>query len=173
MHIRRLRLPIILCGALVTGCASSPERPSPYRITRTTTDQTLLGAKHRGAVGAVVVWDGPNATVDLEALVRQVKIVARHEATVRQRTVARQRAAAATRHLPPAPRHAASHRAARYLAVETERNEKSQGKKSVMIWDTYRSSLASDDVYDIAESPAVGSTCMFDIYSANYVGAGL
>ena len=165
--------PIILCVSLVAGCSSAPESPSPYRITRTTTDQTLLGAKHRGAVGAVVEWDGPNATVDLGELVRQVKIVARHEATQRQREVARKRIAAAARRLPPVAEYAVKSKAVRYLAVETERNEKSQGRKSVMIWDTYTSSLVGDDVYDIAEPPPIGSRCLFDTYSANYVGDGL
>lgn len=170
---RRICPPIILCAALVAGCSSSPSGPTPYRIARTTTDHTPLGAKHRGAVGAVVEWDGANATVDLDELVRQVKIVARHEATQRQREVARKRVAAVARRLPPVAEYAGKSKPARYLAVETERNEKSQGKKSVMIWDTYHSGFASDDVYDIAAPPPTGSRCMFDTYSANYVEAGL
>ena len=172
MPLRRIRLPIILCAALVAGCSSSPENASPYRITRTTTDQTILGGKHRGAVGAIVEWDSPNATVDLNELVRQVKIVARHEATLRQREVARQRAAATYRHLPPAKKQALKSQGIRYLAVETERNEKSEGRKSVMIWDTYSSDVVGNDVYDIADAPAIGSKCRFDTYAVNYVGTG-
>ena len=120
----------------------------------------------------MIEWDSPNATVDLNELVRQVKIVARHEATLRQREVARQRAAATYRHLPPAKKQALKHEGVRYLAVETERNEKSEGRKSVMLWDTYSSDVVGNDVYDIADAPAIGSKCRFDTYAVNYVGTG-
>lgn len=170
MTSHRICLPIISAW-LVAGCTST-EKPSAYSITRTTTDQTALGARHRGAVGALVEWEGANATVDLDDLVRQVKIVARHRATVRQRAVARQRAESAIRHLPPAKKQAVRSKRIRYLAVETERNAESRGRKSVMIWDVTTSDFAGDDVYDVAAPPPVGARCVFETYSADYVGAG-
>ena len=43
----------------------------------------------------------------------------------------------------------------RYIAVETEKDAKTspQAKKSVMVWNTEKQTLASDNVYDVQKSP--------------------
>jgi hypothetical protein len=63
----------------------------------------------------------------------------------------------------------------RYIAVDTPKDKRSAPgtKKDVMIWDTQSEALVGNNVYDVANPPAVGATAKFDTYSAQYVGAGL
>ena len=62
----------------------------------------------------------------------------------------------------------------RYIAVDTEKNEKTspKAKKAVMIWDTQSESVVGNSVYDVQTPPPVGATAKFDTYSAEYVGSG-
>jgi len=41
-----------------------------------------------------------------------------------------------------------------------------------MIWDTQSQTVVGNSVYDVQDTPSVGSTAKFDTYSAQYVGAG-
>jgi outer membrane lipoprotein-sorting protein len=63
----------------------------------------------------------------------------------------------------------------RYIAVDTERGQKSSPKarKTVMIYDTQTQRIASNNAYDVEKSPSVGSTAKIDTFSAEYVGSGL
>jgi hypothetical protein len=63
----------------------------------------------------------------------------------------------------------------RYIAVDTQRGPKSspKAKKTVMIYDTQTQRIASNNAYDVAKTPDVGSTAKIDTYSAEYVGSGL
>jgi hypothetical protein len=63
----------------------------------------------------------------------------------------------------------------RYIAVDTPKDKRSAPgtKKDVMIWDTQSEALVGNNVYDVANPPAIGATAKFDTYSAQYVGAGL
>jgi hypothetical protein len=63
----------------------------------------------------------------------------------------------------------------RYIAVDTPKDKRSAPgtKKDVMIWDTQSEALVGNNVYDVANPPAIGTTAKFDTYSAQYVGAGL
>jgi hypothetical protein len=63
----------------------------------------------------------------------------------------------------------------RYIAVDTHRSAKSspKAKKTVMIYDTQTQRIASNNAYDVAKAPSVGSTAKIDTYSAEYVGSGL
>jgi len=118
-------------------------------------------------------------------------IIAKHQASVRQRRIAEARARAAYQRL-LAERQAEEQRAAarrakpkgnkaragkkmpRYIAVETEKDERSSPKaeKAVMIWDTQSQEIVGNNVYDIESTPAVGTTARFETYSAEYVGGG-
>jgi hypothetical protein len=125
-------------------------------------------------------------------LVRAVVIIAKYQASERQRTVANQRARAAyaklvrraeqTRPTPvrldagekkTATRKPARKKLPRYIAVDTERDTRSKGTKSIMIWDTQVQEVVGNEVYDISTPPRPLDTARFDTYSAQYVGIGL
>jgi hypothetical protein len=101
-------------------------------------------------------------------------IIAKHQATERQRHLAEQRARVSYGRLAPARRVALKKKRVRYIAVDTEKNEKTspKAKKAVMIWDTQSESVVGNSVYDVQSPPPVGSTAKFDTYSAEYVGSG-
>jgi len=63
----------------------------------------------------------------------------------------------------------------RYIAVDTVKDKRAspKAKKVVMIWDTHAEALVGNNVYDVENPPAVGSTSSFETYSAQYIGAGL
>lgn len=107
-----------------------------------------------------------------------VYIVAKHQATERQRVVAEERARIAAanmerqREREARQASAKKKRKARYIAVDTERNSQSTGKKSVMIFDTESKEIVGNNVYDVESSPKKGEVAKFDTYSAEYVGTG-
>jgi len=109
----------------------------------------------------------------------------RHEASEQQRKVAEANARAymaahLRTHEPKSKKEAQDvialkKKLPRYIAVETPKDQRSVPgtKKDVMIWDTQSESLVGNNVYDVANVPAVGATAKFDTYSAQYVGNGL
>jgi hypothetical protein len=101
-------------------------------------------------------------------------IVAKHQATERQRRLAEERARIYYAHLAQEKRQELKKKKVRYIAVDTEKNEKTspKAKKAVMIWDTQSESVVGNSVYDVQSPPPVGSTAKFDTYSAEYVGSG-
>jgi len=115
-------------------------------------------------------------------------VIAKHQATVRQRRIAEERARVAYGHLvsrqkrqhevaasgQTTSRAAAPTKLPRYIAVDTEKDEHTspKAKKSVMIWDTQSQEVVGNNVYDVSNPPAVGSTTKFETYSAEYVGTG-
>ena len=112
-------------------------------------------------------------------------VIAKHQATQRQRQVAEQRARLAHARMiaqrraeerqAPAARKKPVRRVPRYIAVDTIKDERSapRTKKAVMIWDTQSQQIVGNNVYDIETPPPVGSTTKFETYSAEYVGASL
>ena len=126
-------------------------------------------------------------------LVRAVVIIAKYQASERQRAVANQRGRAAYAKLArraqetvsttskpaAAEKKTAKRKAAprkkvpRYIAVDTERDTRSKGTKSIMIWDTQVQEVVGNEVYDVATPPRPLDTARFDTYSAQYVGVGL
>jgi hypothetical protein len=103
-----------------------------------------------------------------------VYIIERHEASERQKQIAEERARRAYANMSTKRKAQLKAKKVRYIAVDTEKNAKTsrQAKKSVMVWDTDKQEIASDNVYDIQKSPPVGQTAKFDKYSAEYVGSG-
>jgi len=101
-------------------------------------------------------------------------IIAKHQASERQRKIAEQRARVYYGRLAPQKKVALKKKKVRYIAVDTVRDEKTspKAKKAVMIWDTQSETLVGNSVYDVQSTPAVGSTAKFDTYSAEYVGSG-
>lgn len=101
-------------------------------------------------------------------------IIAKHQATERQRRIAEQRARVYYGRLAPEKKAALKKKKVRYIAVDTEKDEKTspKAKKAVMIWDTQSETVVGNNVYDVQTPPSVGSTAKFETYSAEYVGSG-
>jgi hypothetical protein len=101
-------------------------------------------------------------------------IIAKHQATERQRKLAEERARVYYGRLAPEKKTALKKNHVRYIAVDTEKNEQTspKAKKAVMIWDTQSETVVGNNVYDVQTPPPVGSTAKFETYSAEYVGSG-
>jgi hypothetical protein len=101
--------------------------------------------------------------------------IARYEATEHQRQVAEMRARQSYAHMSVKRKQGMKSRKVRYIAVDTERGQKTspKAKKTVMIYDTQTQKIASNTAYDVEKSPSVGTTAKIDNYSAEYVGSGL
>ena len=106
-------------------------------------------------------------------------VVAKHQASERQRKIAEQRArlylaqqkekealAAQT------ASKAKAKKKSRYIAVKTVKETNNEGKEQVMIFDTQNNQVVGNNVYDLKETPKVGQTSKFDTYTAEYVGSG-
>jgi membrane protein implicated in regulation of membrane protease activity len=112
-------------------------------------------------------------------------IIAKRQATERQRQIAEQRAkvyvgkvvARQKREEQAAKasgRKVAVKKKPRYIAVDTEKDQRTspKAKKTVMIYDTQAGEVVGNNVYDVESTPSVGSTAKFETYSAEYVGSG-
>jgi hypothetical protein len=104
-----------------------------------------------------------------------IYFVAKHQATERQRQLAEQRGRMTYARMSVKRKQNMKAKKVRYIAVDTHRGDKSspKAKKTVMIYDTQTQRIASNNAYDVAKTPAVGSTAKIDTYSAEYVGSGL
>ena len=107
-----------------------------------------------------------------------VYIIAKRKANERQRAIAEQRAReSAARMEARRQKDVAAGKSkkakSRYIAVDTVKDEKSTGQKTVMIFDTKSQEIVGNNVYDVKEAPAKGSVAKFDTYSAEYVGTGV
>jgi len=102
-------------------------------------------------------------------------IISKQQATERQRKIAEQRARLYMARQEKQQAAQASVKKAkrpRFIAVQTEKTEKSQGKAAVMVFDTQTNEVVGNNVYDMKSTPQIGQTAKFDTYSAQYVGAG-
>lgn len=105
-------------------------------------------------------------------------IIAKQQASERQRKIAEQRArlylAEQKAKEKKAQTAAASSKKkkARYIAVKTVKEDNSKGQSQVMIFDTQSNQVVGNNVYDLKSSPKVGQTSKFDTYTAEYVGTG-
>ena len=173
MKIRTLRASSLLtAGAiLVTGCSGL----SPGE------NAGLAGTLGGAAVGGIARASGMSTGQAIAtgaaagALIGTVTyIVAKREATERQRRIAEERARRAYAQMSAERKARLKEKKVRYIAVDTEKDQRSapQAKSSVMVWDTETEAVATNNVYDVKSPPPVGSTTKFDTYSAEYVGSG-
>ena len=104
-----------------------------------------------------------------------IYFVAKHQADERQRQLAEQRGRQSYARMSAKRKADMKAKKVRYIAVDTHRGAKSspKAKKTVMIYDTQTQRIASNNAYDVAQTPSVGSTAKIDSYSAEYVGSGL
>jgi hypothetical protein len=105
-------------------------------------------------------------------------IIAKQQASERQRKIAEQRArlymAEQKAKEKKAQTAAASSKKkkSRYIAVKTVKEDNSKGQSQVMIFDTQSNQVVGNNVYELKSSPKVGQTSKFDTYTAEYVGTG-
>ena len=116
-------------------------------------------------------------------------VVAKHQATERQRQVAEQRARLYMAQRAQATRLAAksSHTAGsvakkttnpsaepRYISINTEKSGTAPTATgpSIMVFDTQSRQIVGNNVYDLKSQPKAGQTTKFDTYSTLYVGNG-
>jgi thioesterase domain-containing protein len=104
-----------------------------------------------------------------------IYFVAKHQASEEQRRLAEERARRSYARMSAKRKADMKAKKVRYIAVDTRRSAKSspKAKKTVMIYDTQTQRIASNNAYDVAQTPSVGSTAKIDTYSAEYVGSGL
>jgi gas vesicle protein len=121
-----------------------------------TRDSILIGAGTGAVIGAVTY------------------VIAKRQATERQRRIAEERARRAYASMPAKKKTEMKEKKVRYIAVDTEKDNRTSPKaeKNVMIWDTESEQVVGNNVYDVEDAPPVGSTAKFETYSAEYVGSG-
>ena len=139
------------------------------------------------ATGVPLVASGVNPNIAIPVTAGAVAaaavgayIIAKHQASERQRKIAEQRARLYIARQEAARKAAASQPSSakkkvskpRYIAVKTVKEQNSKGKDQVMIFDTQSNEIVGDNVYDLKTTPQVGQTSKFDTYTAEYVGTG-
>ena len=173
MKIPLLRTSSILAAASMLGAGCSDLTPLQ--------NAGVFGAAGGAAAGGIARASGASTGESVAigaatgAVVAAVTyIVAKHQATERQHRIAEERARRAYAEMSAKRKASMKARKTRYIAVDTEKNEKTapEAKKSVMIWDTQSQEVVGNNVYDVKAPPPVGSTAKFDTYSAEYVGSG-
>jgi hypothetical protein len=156
----------VLLGSLgLAGCENMS--PQTTGVVAGTTAGILAGslAKVAGASNstAVAIGLGTGAAVGVLAFV-----IAKHEATERQRRYAEEQARLTYERM--SAQRKAEVKKHRYIAVATVREKNSTGAKSVMVYDTQSQQVVGNNVYDLKSTPKDGQVSKFDTVSAEYVG---
>jgi hypothetical protein len=158
---------VVFAGLVLSGCENmSPETTGVI--------SGLVGGAAAGGIAKAAGASNSTATaIGLAggaAIGAIAYVIARHEATERQRRIAEERARLAYQTMPVDRR--ARVRRNRYIAVSTVREKNSTGARSVMVYDTQSQQVVGNNVYDVKSSPQDGQVSKFDTYSAEYVGTG-
>ena len=135
------------------------------------------GASQMAQAGAASGATVRTGSISTSLINGAVAIIARHEATERQRQLAEKRGRAWTAHRLTSSRSSQpsqSKRHDRYIAIDTQSDSRTspQARKSVMIFDTQAQQVVGKNVYDVQSPPPVGAIARFETYSAQYVGPG-
>jgi hypothetical protein len=103
-----------------------------------------------------------------------VTVIAKRQASERQRKIAEERAKKFQAKLTPEKKTVMKKKKVRYIAIDTEKDERTlpKAKKTVMIWDVESEQIVGNNVYDVESTPSVGQTALFETYAAEYVGTG-
>lgn len=133
------------------------------------------------AVGGGVIRSSSGQTaaargvgVDTGAAVSSaVRIIARYEATPKQREVAVRRAERVYRQMPVEKKQALKKEKVTHLVVDTEPDERAKGEKSVMVWDIEKEEIVGNVVYDVAPAPPQDEVFTFDSFRAEYIGESI
>ncbi len=152
-----------------TGCESTGEE-GIYSQNGAAAGSSLA----RGFTGATG-GGGMTASSDVHSVgAATVVVLAKRQASERQRKIAEERAKAFQAKLTPAKRAEMKKKKVRYIAVKTEKDERTvpQAKADVMIWDVESQQIVGNNVYDVESTPPIGQTAKFETYAAEYVGTG-
>ena len=155
----------LLASIGFAGCENmSPETTG---VLAGVTSGALAGgiAKAAGANNATAVAIGLGTGAAVGAL---AYVIAKHEATERQRRIAEERARLAYEKM--SAERKAKVKKQRYIAVSTVQEKNDKGAKSVMIYDTQSQQVINNQVYDVKTAPKDGQVQKYDTYSAEYVG---
>ena len=163
-----------LCAVIAiftTGCESGSSGDSPGVFASSSGDASGAMARGAGLTTAGSLATGTSAAAVVSAT---TYIIAKHQASVRQRQVAVQRARAYYARVSPQKKAAMKKKRVRYIAVDTEKDQRTspKAKKAIMLWDTEAQDVVGNVVYDVESAPGVGTTALFETYSAEYVGTG-
>jgi hypothetical protein len=161
--LRSATLPLVGCLAL-TGCSNL-----------TPGENAAVAAAATGlAVGLPLALTGVNPAVTIPVTAGAAVLagggtylIARNQASARQRKVAEDRA-----RIYVARTGEYSKRSTRYIAVRTEDGGRAQGKAQVMIYDIHSGTVVENTVYDMNSVPPVGEMGDFGGYRARYIGTG-
>jgi hypothetical protein len=173
MHTRFLRSTAILTVAALSlaGCESTS--PSGGEGIYSRNAAAAGSAMARGAtVGA---GDTRVASAQVQAVgMATVTVLAKRQASERQRKLAEERARKYQAKLTPEKKTVMKKKKVRYIAIDTEKDERTvpKAQKSVMIWDVETEQIVGNNVYDVEATPSVGQTALFETYTAQYVGTG-
>ena len=133
----------------------------------------LAGAATGLAVGLPLALTGVNPAVTIPVTAGAAVLagggtylIAKKQATTRQRQVAEDRARDYV-----ARTGEYAKRSTRYITVRTE-DVRSQGKAQVMIYDINAGRIIGDTIYDLRSVPPVGEMGEFNGYRARYIGTG-
>jgi hypothetical protein len=161
--IRATVLPLAACLAL-GGCSNL-----------TPGENAAAAAAVTGlAVGLPLALSGVNPAVTIPVTAGAAvlagggtDLIARNQASARQRQVAEDRARDYAQRTGEY-----SKRSTRYIAVRTEDGGRAQGKAQVMIYDIHSGTIIENTVYDMQSVPPVGEMGDFGGYRARYIGTG-
>ena len=158
---------LLVVGLAVTGCENMS--PQTTGVITGVLAGTAAGgiAKAAGASNAQAVAIGLGTGAAAGAI---AYVIAKHEATERQRRIAEERARLAYERMSAERRAQVKNR--RYIAVPTVREQNSTGAQSVMVYDTQTEQVVGNNVYDVKSEPKDGQVSKFDTYSAEYIGTG-
>ena len=165
----RLTVGTVAVALAVSGCSSlTPgENAAVFGTTAGAATGIALGASGVPSYITVPVAIGAGVLAGTAAYV-----IAKHQATEEQNRIAEARAKLYYAKLDAEQKEAMQKKKVRYIAVDTEKDDKIQGEKAVMVFDTQTQQLVGNDVYDVKDAPKVGQTTKLDTYTAQYVGTG-
>ncbi len=157
-------------GIFVTGCENMTPGQNAAAFGGAA---AILGGTIAHAAGASTGQSIAIGAVAGAVVAATAYVIAKHQATERQRRLAEQRARVYYGRMSAQKRASMKQKKVRYIAVKTESNgQTSKGATPVMLWDTQSQSIVGNSVYDVEKTPSVGSTARFETHSAEYVGSG-
>lgn len=154
-----------------TGCETAPgSGPGIYAQNGAAAGSAIArGAASSGGESLVASSSVHNVGV------ATVVVIAKRQASARQRKIAEERARAYQAKLTPAKKAVMKKKKVRYIAIDTVKDERThpKAKKDVMIWDVESQQIVGNNVYDVESTPPIGQTARFETYAAEYVGTGI
>ncbi len=148
-----------------SGCATSSRNVSSGD------DRTYSGSVGYAAGFGTAQSMSSNASVGA-IMTASTFVLTKYEASESQRLIAQNRAHSAYLAMSDEKKNSFKSKKRRYIAVETKRDSRSKGVKSVMLWDTRSQEVVGNNVYDVDSVPQRGSTAQFETFTAEYVGTG-